>query len=222
MIKEPIYASVLSLKLDEAWDKIVQFSRNYPIKKKDKDNARIVLDIGYPIRMFTYFTWVEGIVISLRPVTSDTTMIKIYGNVLLSPHHILRLSTLNNKKIDKHLFLSNAKMSFEGHEIAKPVSENLRKEKNIIFWLLWFFSFLSFLSILIALFLLHMPNNSQIVIINSILFLICQAVLITWFTRDCYNNNNLTLRQRNKWITCICLTGFIGCLLYYNWGRGQT
>ena len=30
------------------------------------------------------------------------------------------------------------------------------------------------------------------------------------------------VRDRKKWITCICLTGFIGCLLYYNWGRGQT
>ena len=222
MIKEPIYASVLSLKLNDAWDKIVQFSKNYPIKKKDKDNAKIVLDIGYPIRMFAYSTWIEGIVISLRPVTSDTTMINIYGKVLLSPHHILRLSTLNNKKIDKDLFLSNAKISFERYEAAKPVNDNFSKKRIFFFWFLCFFSLVSFLSVLIVLFLFHRPNNSQLVTVNSILFLICQAVLITWFTRDCHNNNNLTLTERNKWIACICLTGFIGCLLYYNWSRGQT
>ena len=218
MIKEPIYGSVLSLKIDDAWNKILAFSEDYPIKKKDKDNYLIVLNIGYPIRMFTYFTWAEGIVISLKPLGDNTTMLNIYGKVLLSPHHIFRSITLNKKKIDKSAFLSNAKTSFKQFETKKPVAADLWKKREFIFLFLLVFSVVSFLSILIHLFLLNMPNNSLIVTISSLLFMISQAILIIWFTRDCYSRDNLTVRERSKWITYICLTGFIGCFLYYSWG----
>jgi len=215
MIKEPIYGSVLSLKFNDAWNRIIEFSKEYSIKKNDKINAIVVLDVSYPIRMFTYFTWVEGIVISLKSLGNNTTMINIYGKVLLSPHHLFRLITLNKKKIDKNAFLSNVKNFLKKFETVVPEYTKGGNNKKIVFLFLELFSIIIFALLLIQVLLFQLPNNSPIVTISFILFLLSQAALIVWFTRECYSRIDLSNRERNKWITYICLTGFIGCFLYY-------
>jgi len=168
------------------------------------------------IRLFTYFTWGEGITILLRPLGNNETMINIYGKVLLSPHHILRSVTLKKKKIDKDSFLKNVQTFFKKYETVKTeYIKNHNYKKKMAFWFLECSSIIIFLFILIQLFWLHMPSNSLIVIISFILFLFVQAPLIIWLTRDCYSRNDLANRDKNKWITYICLTGFIGCFFYY-------
>lgn len=216
MIKEPIYSSTLSLSINEAWDKIREFSKGLSIKEFDEQNHRIILDVSYVIRVFTYFTWVEGVIISLRPLYNDRTIINIDGKVLLSPHHILRSIVIKGKKIDKDKFLNNIQTFFKNY--APVVKESMRGEKHketIAFWVLECAAIISFLYILIAVFSIHMPICSFVVIFCFIFFLLSQTPLIVWFTRDCYHRNYLTNKDKNKWITYLCLTGFIGCLFYY-------
>lgn len=215
MIKEPIYDSILSLKFNDAWKKAIDFSKAYPIKRIDKDNALIVLDIAYPIRLFTYFTWAEQIIISLKPLNDNSTMINVIGRVLLLPHHIFRSVTLNKKRIDKNMFLSNVKSCFNNHMAFIPKYTKSDKCKKNKFLILELLSIATILLLLIQEFLFRLQINSAIVIISVFIFLLCQAILIIWFTQECYGRIDLSNRERNKWITYICITGFIGCFFYY-------
>lgn len=216
MIKDPLYSSVLSIPFNAAWEKIIEFSKGYTIKEINKEKLRIILNVSYTIRFVTYFTWVDSIIIKLEPLRNDTTMINIFGKVLLSPHHILRTFSLNKKKIDKDAFFKNVHINFEKYETV--LTKNIKGitfKKQIAFWILEFSSILSFLFILVQVFLLHIPTNNMIVLISFILFVFFQAPLIIWLIRDCYSKNNLSNSDKNKWIAYICFTGFIGCLFYY-------
>ncbi|MFC1533670.1 hypothetical protein ACFL7M_09935 [Thermodesulfobacteriota bacterium] len=216
MIKDPINNFALSMPFNDAWEKIIEFSKGYSIKEINKERSRIILNVSYTIRFFTYFTWVEAITISLKPLSNNATMINISGKVLLSPHHTFRSISLNNKKIDKDAFFNNVQIFFKEYEttLTKNTKDSNYKKK-IAFWLLEISSIFIFLFIFAQIFLLHIPSDSQIVIISFILFIFFQAPLIIWLTRDCYSRNNLSNRNRNKWIAYICFAGFVGCLFYY-------
>lgn len=211
MITEPIYRAVLSLKLDQAWNRIVEFSREYPVKRIDRDRATIVLNVGFPIHILGRSTWVEGIAISLKSISGNATIININGRVLLSPHHIFRSITLNKKKIDKDNFLSEIKIFFKNYVTAAPERTKRNNKLKMVFWSLEIFSILSFLALVQN----GLRNNFQMVAISAIFFSLFQAALIIWFTRECYRRIDLSYKDRSMWITFICMTGFIGCFFYY-------
>ncbi len=214
MITEPLYKTVLSLKIDQAWLKIVEFSRDYPILKIDRSNATIVLNVGYPTKLLARSTWIEGIKITLKELNNNSTMIKIDGRVLMSPHHLFRSAILNKKKIDKDVFLHDVMNAFNKCMTVMPKYTKGNIRIKSIFWFFELSSIFIFL-MLIQFVLIRYQDISPKVIICVLLFVVLQASLIIWFARECYSRIDLSYRERNQWVTFICMTGFVGCYCYY-------
>ena len=63
--------------------------------------------------------------------------------------------------------------------------------------------------------ILKMEEYYCVLIFLVLLFIAPQAILIIWFSKDCYSRTFNDYKSKRRWVVLIATTGFIGCIFYY-------
>lgn len=222
-VTEPIYKADVLLDTNETFRRAVEMTKKYRVKTVDAVRKKIVLNATYLYTFFIYVTWIKEIVITVTSVSDKVSTIEVYGKPALSPHHLFLTSLFYSRKIDRKTFVEEIANTFKGC-LAKSVQVDFRPKgrlDSIIFYLLEALSILFLAHILASRFLLGKSLISISSWITMTLFLLAQAVLIVWFTRDCYRSPYVSLSAKPRWISFIAATGFVGVGFYFFMVHGR-
>ncbi|CAB5082104.1 hypothetical protein D3OALGA1CA_301 [Olavius algarvensis associated proteobacterium Delta 3] len=97
---DQILKARLSLDCSGTFETVSEFALGYPVKRIDRDNGRITLNIAYRKRWLFY----KEVHLCIIAEDGSSSCIRVFGMIGVSPLHLLRLSGVSVYRISRYRF----------------------------------------------------------------------------------------------------------------------
>ena len=113
-----VFEAELALNIADAFSVASEFALAFSIRKMDRENLRIVLNLTSMPSRFAFFTWVKAYVIRVLFLDEHCSLVRVQAKRAASPHHLLRLPFFMAHRIEPDELSRSLKFHFSRYETA--------------------------------------------------------------------------------------------------------
>jgi hypothetical protein len=113
-----VFEAELALNIADAFSVASEFALAFSIRKMDRENLRIVLNLTSMPSRFVFFTWVKAHVVRVLFQDEHCSLVRVQAKRAVSPHHFLRLPFFWAHRIDPTELARILKAHFGRYETA--------------------------------------------------------------------------------------------------------